>query len=111
VVVRRHREKLGDVRVEEGGAVGRWLGVVSRAVVGAVARRGEEESGGELGEAPGLRRGGRAERHGAELEEEDEEEDVGHWNVVQNNGDGLLSPPFIILPMSIRLLVSRCRDG
>lgn len=62
VVVRAHREKLGDVWVEEGEAVGRWLGVVSRAVVGAVRE----------GEGPG--------------EEADVEADVGDWNVVQNNG-------------------------
>ena len=61
VVVRAHREKLGDVRVEEGEAVGRWLGVVSRAVVGAVRE-------GEAGEG------------------EDADLDVGDWNVVQNNG-------------------------
>ncbi|CAF9942425.1 hypothetical protein IMSHALPRED_003675 [Imshaugia aleurites] len=61
VVVREHREKLGDVRVAEGEAVGRWLGVVSRAVVGAVA--GVERGGGEGGDV-----------------------DVGDWNVVQNNG-------------------------
>ncbi len=65
VVVREHREKLGDVRVEEGEAVGRWLGVVSRAVVGAV-----KGGGGEEGEAEG----------------EDVDVDVGDWNVVQNNG-------------------------
>ena len=63
VVVRAHREKLGDVRVEEGEAVGRWLGAVSRAVVGAV-REGE----------------------GGEEEGEDADLDVGDWNVVQNNG-------------------------
>lgn len=64
MVVREHREKLSDVRVEEGEAVGRWLGVVSRAVVGAVK---EDERGGvEEGEG--------------------EDVDVGDWNVVQNNG-------------------------
>ncbi len=47
VVVRPHREKLSDVSVEEGEAVGRWLGVVSRAVVGAV-REGEGE--GDVGD-------------------------------------------------------------
>lgn len=66
MVVREHREKVSDVRVEEGEAVGRWLGVVSRAVVGAV--KGDERGGGE------------------EEEGEEEEEDVGDWNVVQNNG-------------------------
>lgn len=63
VVVRNHREKLGDVRVEEGAEVGRWLGVLSRAVVGSVR---EDEGGGDGGEGQGG--------------------DVGDWNVVQNNG-------------------------
>ena len=62
-------EKLGDVRVAEGEAVGRWLGVVSRAVMGAVKEE-EEEREGESG------RGG----------EEGDDVDVGDWNVVQNNG-------------------------
>lgn len=66
MAVREHREKVSDVRVEEGEAVGRWLGVVSRAVVGAV--KGDERGGGE------------------EEEGEEEVEDVGDWNVVQNNG-------------------------
>ena len=63
VVVRNHREKLGDVGVEEGAEVGRWLGVISRAVVGSV-REDELGDGGEEGG----------------------EGDVGDWNVVQNNG-------------------------
>lgn len=50
--MRTHREKLGDVSIEEGEGVGRWLGVLSRAVVGAVG----------------------------------EGEEMGDWNVVQNNG-------------------------
>lgn len=73
--MRPHREKLSDVRVEEGEAVGRWLGVVSRAVVGAV---GEDEGGDGTGVVGG--RGGR------------EDVDVGDWNVVQNNGAYLFQP-------------------
>ncbi len=65
VVVRNHREKLGDVGVEEGAEVGRWLGVISRAVVGSVR---EDELGRDVGE------------------EGKGEGDVGDWNVVQNNG-------------------------
>ena len=65
VVVRNHREKLGDVGVEEGAEVGKWLGVISRAVVGSVR---EDELG----------RDGEEGRKG--------EGDVGDWNVVQNNG-------------------------
>lgn len=72
VVVRNHREKLGDVWVGEGEAVGRWLGVVSRAVVGSV--RGEGDGGG--GEGDGVEGEGEGEGDG----------DVGDWNVVQNNG-------------------------
>lgn len=63
VVVRNHREKLGDVGVEEGAEVGRWLGVISRAVVGSVR---EDELGRDVGE--------------------EGKGDVGDWNIVQNNG-------------------------
>ncbi|KAM0803920.1 HIT-like domain-containing protein [Usnea florida] len=63
LVVRAHREKLSDVLVREGESVGRWLAVVSRAVMGAVR---EKEEGGE-GKGDG-------------------DADVGDWNVVQNNG-------------------------
>ena len=66
MVVRNHREKLGDVTTLEGASVGRWLGVVSRAVVGSVR---EEWYAGE-----GMRGKG------------EEVVDVGDWNVVQNNG-------------------------
>lgn len=74
--MRPHREKLGEVRVQEGEALGRWLGIVSRAVVGAVSE--ENEGGGkrERGENRGWVRG----------EGEEEDLDVGDWNVVQNNG-------------------------
>jgi hypothetical protein len=64
VVVREHREKLGDVKIVEGEAMGRWLGVVSRAAVGAVRDADDEVDAGEVGD----------------------EVDVGDWNVVQNNG-------------------------
>lgn len=70
MVVRAHREKLGDVRVVEGESVGRWLGVVSRAVVGSVREGGGGEEGGD----------------GDENVEGGDEGDVGDWNVVQNNG-------------------------
>ena len=66
VVVRNHREKLGGVTSREGAEVGRWLGVVSRAVVGSV--REDLNGGGEEGDG------------------EDVDVDVGDWNVVQNNG-------------------------
>lgn len=44
LATRAHREKLSDVTVEEGRALGAWLGVVSRAVVAGV-RDGEAEVG------------------------------------------------------------------
>ena len=66
VVVRNHREKLGDVTSREGAEVGRWLGFVSRAAVGSV--REDLNRGGEEGDG------------------EDVDVDVGDWNVVQNNG-------------------------
>lgn len=69
MVVRGHREKLGDVRVVEGESVGRWLAVVSRAVVGSV------REGFGIGE-------------GGEEVDVDVDVDVGDWNVVQNNGMG-----------------------
>ncbi|MCJ1359245.1 MAG: Histidine triad nucleotide-binding protein 2, mitochondrial [Icmadophila ericetorum] len=34
VATRQHREKLSDISIEEGAAVGRWLGIVCRAVAG-----------------------------------------------------------------------------
>lgn len=77
MVVRGHREKLGDVRVEEGEAVGRWLGVVSRAVVGAV--RWSRGVGGVEEEDEDERMGGVGNGEGKDV-------DVGDWNVVQNNG-------------------------
>jgi len=65
VVLRHHSEKLGDVSTLEGESVGRWLGVISRAVVGAL--REDPVGGDEEGEG-------------------DVDVDVGDWNVVQNNG-------------------------
>ena len=59
LATRAHRVKLGDLSVEEGRAVGAWLGIVSRCVVGAAM-------GGSEGEG--------------------EEGGGGDWNVVQNNG-------------------------
>lgn len=55
--------------VQEGEALGRWLGVVSRAVVGAVSEEGDSERGESGG-----------------VGEEENDVDVGDWNVVQNNG-------------------------
>ncbi|KAL6717875.1 hypothetical protein ACLMJK_003960 [Lecanora helva] len=79
LIVRSHREKSGDLTVEEGEECGRWLGVLGRAVVGGVV--GEEvereEGDGDIGR-DGFVEGGRGKGEG--------EEDVGDWNVVQNNG-------------------------
>ncbi|SLM38179.1 Histidine triad, conserved site [Lasallia pustulata] len=56
VATRAHREKVSDVTVAEGRALGAWLGVVSRAVVRSVGLSGKGGEG------------------------------VGDWNIVQNNG-------------------------
>jgi diadenosine tetraphosphate (Ap4A) HIT family hydrolase len=62
VATRQHRTKLSDVSVEEGQAIGAWLGILSRAVVRVVE---DKES-----------------RTHADTS------DIGDWNVVQNNGLG-----------------------
>ena len=65
VATRAHRDKLSDVSVQEGVAIGKWLSIVSRAVMmGATGR--------DSGDA-------------ADME-------VGDWNVVQNNGRSMLYP-------------------
>lgn len=83
--------------MQEGEAVGRWLGVVSRAVVGAVSGEGEGGRKRERGES----------RDGVRREEEEDEdggkEDVGDWNVVQNNG-----ACFVLLLLSIYLSIYLC---
>lgn len=63
VIIREHREKIADLKVDEGQAIGAWLGVISRAVIGSVA-------------AP--------DADGRYIEEL--QDDVGDWNIVQNNG-------------------------
>lgn len=60
VATRAHREKLADISVAEGRALGSWLGIVSRAVMRAVASGEGNESGGDPSKAD--------------------------WNLVQNNG-------------------------
>ena len=74
MVVRAHREKLSDVTVREGAMLGRWLGCVSRAVVGALASEEEGMDSGKSG----------TEQLGDETAAE--EAVSGDWNVVQNNG-------------------------
>ncbi|MCJ1321443.1 hypothetical protein MMC15_006788 [Xylographa vitiligo] len=69
IATRQHREKLSDVSVEEGRALGAWMGILCRAVVTSVL--GEKEAGGT--KARGTETGA-------------EEDAVGDWNVVQNNG-------------------------
>ncbi|MCJ1399841.1 hypothetical protein MMC11_003044 [Xylographa trunciseda] len=70
IATRQHREKLSDVSVEEGRTLGAWMGILCRAVVTSVL--------GEEGNAGGTKaRGGET---GAD------EDAVGDWNVVQNNG-------------------------
>ena len=70
IATRQHREKLSDVSVEEGRAVGAWMGILCRAVITSVLGK-EEEAGG-------------TKARGAETGVEDDA--VGDWNVVQNNG-------------------------
>ena len=57
LVLRRHVEKASAMSVDEGQALGAWLGVVGRGVVRGVAMGGD-----------------------------DDEDGIGDWNVVQNNG-------------------------
>lgn len=40
VVPREHKEKLGDLRGNQGAALGAWLPVVSRATMNALGRKG-----------------------------------------------------------------------
>lgn len=63
LATRTHREKLSDLTVEEGRAIGAWLPIVSRVVVGTVV-----------------------ELEGREGRVEVDDNGVGDWNVVQNNG-------------------------
>ena len=72
LVVRSHREKLSDVSVREAGMLGTWMGVLSRAVLGAVREAEREEAGQEQGDE--------------NKREDDSEVMEGDWNVVQNNG-------------------------
>lgn len=65
VATRHHREKLSEVGISEGMALGKWLGVVSRAVMAGANDTGNHDACG-VGSAG--------------------EENVGDWNVVQNNG-------------------------
>ena len=66
VATRGHRSKLSDVSVQEGIAMGKWLSIVSRAVMmGATGR---------------------------ESDDAEDMEEVGDWNVVQNNGTFPLMP-------------------
>lgn len=60
VATRAHRVKLSDISVEEGQAIGAWLGIVSRAVVRSVEEEAHQTHAGDS--------------------------DIGDWNVVQNNG-------------------------
>ncbi|MCJ1443385.1 MAG: hypothetical protein MMC23_003883 [Stictis urceolatum] len=70
VATRQHRIKVSDASIEETSAIGSWLGILSRAVVRAARDLDPEE------QSPSH----------AEGEEVKEEEDVGDWNIVQNNG-------------------------
>ncbi|KAL8843493.1 MAG: hypothetical protein Q9176_002106 [Flavoplaca citrina] len=58
LVIRRHVEKASAMSVDEGQALGAWLGIVGRGVVRGVM--------------------------GAD--DDDDEDEIGDWNIVQNNG-------------------------
>nr|KMM64835.1 hypothetical protein CPAG_01187 [Coccidioides posadasii RMSCC 3488] len=58
VIPRRHFQNLGEVRVNEGRELGKWLPIISRVVVRTILGTQPDERG----------------------------EDPAHWNVVQNNG-------------------------
>lgn len=45
LATRQHREKVSEVSLEEGAAVGRWLGVVCRAVAGVALGMERAEEG------------------------------------------------------------------
>ena len=69
IATRCHRDKLSDVSVQEGMAMGKWLSIVSRAVMmGATGRQSDEAK----------------------------EVEVGDWNVVQNNGTSTSCPGEIV---------------
>ena len=84
VATRQHREKLSDASVEETAAVGAWLGIISRAVIGVVdpqsvvGNRGSKAVGQGVGGGEGDQPGG--------------ESRIGDWNVVQNNGTSPSEP-------------------
>ncbi|KAK2737169.1 G2/mitotic-specific cyclin [Myotisia sp. PD_48] len=59
VVPRKHYQTLGDVGIHDSRLLGQWLPIISRVVVRTVLGEGVDEHG----------------------------ENVGHWNVVQNNGE------------------------
>lgn len=71
VATRQHRTKLSDMSVEEGQAIGAWIGVLSRAVVRAVEGKA------------GL-------THATDS-------DIGDWNVVQNNGMSMVVTRMLLM--------------
>ena len=81
VATRQHRVKLSDVTVQEGRELGAWLGIVSRAVVRVADPVGNAGEG-------------------------NREEEMGDWNVVQNNGAHgtctLLTYTDVVEPSGIR---------
>ncbi|MCJ1479476.1 hypothetical protein MMC13_008162 [Lambiella insularis] len=74
IATRQHREKLSDVSVDEGRALGAWMGILCRAVVKTVlsAEGGTKAKEGQTGTA---------------------EDELGDWNVVQNNGTRIVPDP------------------
>jgi diadenosine tetraphosphate (Ap4A) HIT family hydrolase len=79
ITTRYHREKLSDVSIEEGQALGAWMGVLSRTVLRVA-----------LGRQAGTKAGA-----GREASQDDEV--MGDWNIVQNNGTYSILDKVLIL--------------
>ena len=91
LATRQHRVKISDVLVREGQALGAWMGVLSRAIVGVVRDQVEGVHGQRENESDIERREGKG--VSAEVVQSGEEEMKGgngvfegDWNIVQNNG-------------------------
>ena len=77
--------------MDEGRAVGAWMGIISRAVVRSVLARTMPAQAGARPRS-GVRgtRAGSAEGEQEEESDDDDDAAVGDWNIVQNNGRVIL---------------------
>lgn len=105
--MRAHRVKASDLRTAEGASLGRWLGVLGRAVTAAVgaviAEEKKEKAANSKAERVVV---GQVLDDGSGGEEEQEEE-VGDWNVVQNNGPRAAQ----VVPHVHYHIIPRVEDG